>query len=237
MGILLLSSVQASLYTADLAETTPYTEGVATNQGYLTSLAETTNLAESVASGSVFSTTLLEVLAISESVAGVGPPTLTYPLERYSASFVSSNEAESSCATCAGIAYGTRTTFTLSVVQGEDVTIEGTVTLNNSPCSLSGAQIFFTAKKSWRDVDPLILKRTVNAGGTVGEVALLPQLGVTLGKFRIFLTPTDTDGLTSVEIDGATWDWDCWLVTVDGRRETLVQCQHLVLFPRVTVVP
>jgi hypothetical protein len=125
-------------------------------------------------------------------------------------------------------------TVDLVVTIGADETLEIAITKDGIAASVLGALVYFTVKRSWRDDDALILKRSANAGGNDDQILVItPQTGSNLGKIQIFLTPEDTEGL-DVDI---RYVCDCWLNIAGLHKPVVVPIRNFVLLPRVTVVP
>lgn len=61
----------------------------------------------------------------------------------------------------------------ISIVQGEDVPLTITVfAVDGTLYDLTGAKIYFTVKRRWKDSSPLITKSTLNAGGGDDQIHL-----------------------------------------------------------------
>lgn len=122
----------------------------------------------------------------------------------------------------------------LKITQGEHKTLRVTVKdANKQLQNLNGWQMFFTLKKRYDDVTPLILKRSTLAGGDDTQIVfVLPQSGTTKGLARIFLLPSDS---TTLEV--GDYVCDCWAVDPGGIRTTIVAEKQFTIGPRVTIIP
>jgi len=128
---------------------------------------------------------------------------------------------------------------TIVISQGADETYQITaVDLSAQPVDLTGAMGFFTVKKHWRDIAPLIMKRTLNAGGADGQFIILPQSGATKGKARFFISSIDTSLISADDVDEANnYVYDVWLILASGVHKVVRKIKRFEIFQSVTLFP
>ena len=118
----------------------------------------------------------------------------------------------------------------LSVVRGASKTFSMSVKSGKTLVDLTGAKIWFTVKNRIEDVNNLILKRTLNAGGVDGQILVtIPQTGASLGQVQIFIDPADTACLDP----DAQYVYDVWVQLLTGRRYQVSQGKFMIK-PAVT---
>lgn len=128
---------------------------------------------------------------------------------------------------------------TMTVVQGADATFTLSVfSADGTAYDLTGAKIYFTVKKRWKDVAVLIAKATSNAGGTDDQILMLAQTGLTKGKAQIFIVPEDTSSLSNTQVDDASnYVYDAWIVTTSGKHKPVRRIKSFEIMPSVTKIP
>jgi hypothetical protein len=123
----------------------------------------------------------------------------------------------------------------ITVVRGESKTfllaVRDSKTLQ--PVDLTGAKVWFTTKNRIEDINAIITKKNVTAGGVDGQILItVPQTGATMGQAQIFLDPADTAGLDS---DASYW-CDAWVQLATGKRSQVLSNRQFVVEPAVTTV-
>lgn len=101
---------------------------------------------------------------------------------------------------------------------------------------LTGAMVWFTVKNRVEDLGATTTKRNVAAGGVDNQALVaLPQTGIALSQFRVFLDPADT-----APVDPAAELWcDAWVQLPGGpplKRYQVTRNRQLVVDPAVTTV-
>jgi hypothetical protein len=107
-------------------------------------------------------------------------------------------------------------------------------TSNNAPRDITGAKVWFTIKNRVEDVAALVAKRNAAAGGVDNQIlVVVPQTGISLGQFKVFLDLADTSAL-----DPAAMYWcDAFVQLVGGPpldRQQVMRNRQLVIDPAVT---
>jgi len=101
---------------------------------------------------------------------------------------------------------------------------------------LTGAKAWFTVKNRVEDAAAVVTKRNVAAGGVDNQILItIPQSGIALGQFRVFLDPADTSLLDP----SATYWCDAWVQLPGGPpldRQQVMKNRELVVDPSVTTV-
>lgn len=121
----------------------------------------------------------------------------------------------------------------LVVFQGESTTFEIAVIGPEGAFDLTGSKIYFTVKRRWRDDVPVLLKRTLNAGGSDAEILVLPSPSV--GKAQIYIAPIDTTSLSNDDVDDSgSWVCDCWIVTSSNQQKIVLKMRPFVVMQTVT---
>lgn len=120
----------------------------------------------------------------------------------------------------------------LTVTRGESKTYLMTVRSKTTklPVDLTGAKVWFSVKNRLEDPDPLINKRTLNAGGLDTQALVLTQSGATLGQAQIFLTPPDT----AARDPQGSYVCDAWVELSSGKRYQVVKNRGFEVDPAVT---
>lgn len=128
------------------------------------------------------------------------------------------------CASCSQI---------LKITKGDNRTLKLTVVdAAGARQDLTGFKIYFTLKKRYEDVTPLISKRSAAAGGDASQIDIVvPQTGAIKGKANIYLLPADTACL-----ELGTYVCDVVIEDLAGVRTTVVAEREVVIGPRVTVL-
>lgn len=97
----------------------------------------------------------------------------------------------------------------LTITRGDDVTLDIFLTDKGQPVDLTGAQLWWTAKRRHIDLDSLaVIQKTLGAGITITQP--------TQGKAEVALVPNDTAALESI----ALW-WDLQGKDGAGKVRTL----------------
>jgi len=104
-----------------------------------------------------------------------------------------------------------------------------------APQDLTGALVWFTVKGRLEDVAAAITKANSAAGGVDNQVLIItPQTGISVGAFKVFLTPADTSPLSP-----RTY-WCDAFVQLPGsapiNRQQVMANRQLVVDPAVTTV-
>lgn len=109
----------------------------------------------------------------------------------------------------------------LSIVRGDTVLIDLTVTRDGAPVSLSGASLWWTAKRRTSDADAAaVIAKTTAAGITVTDA---PG-----GKARVTITAAETAALTDTLLY-----WDAQVRETSGTVSTVASGQ-VAIAPDVT---
>ena len=113
----------------------------------------------------------------------------------------------------------------LEATRGDDETYELTIlAADQQPVNLTGAQLWFTAKRSHHHSDAeAIIRKTIGAGITVVDAAA--------GRADVKVDAADTAGLPADQLQLV---WDCQLKDASGQVST-VDSGRLVIVPDVTV--
>jgi len=131
-----------------------------------------------------------------------------------------------SCTACDG-------SETLHVTRGESRTFLLTVTnlKTKVPVDVTGAKVWFTIKNRVEDVDAIVAKKNLIAGGVDGQILItVPQTGLTAGQVQVFIDPADTAGLDPEE----TYWCDAWVQLTNNRRYQVVSNRPFKVDPAVT---
>ena len=135
------------------------------------------------------------------------------------------------CASCGGVG------SPVCIMQGESKTflLVVRVLATKAPQNLDNVQIFFTVKERPDDVAPIILKRTVDAGGAVGEITIAtPQAtAANTGRATIYLTPEDTKLLKP----DVTYWFDVWVKLPTGEERPVQRRRQIIVDTRITIIP
>lgn len=103
-----------------------------------------------------------------------------------------------------------------------------------TPADITGSKVWFTVKNRIENVSAVIAKRNSFAGGVDNQILILvPQTGLSLGKFRVRLDPADTNGLDPCE---SYW-CDAWVQLPGGPpidRAQVMGNRELIIDPAVT---
>lgn len=131
-----------------------------------------------------------------------------------------------SCASCAPAS-------AIEVTRGESLTFLMTVVNRATKVAVdvTGAKVWFTVKNRLEDVNAIISKKNVIAGGVDGQILIVvPQTGVTTGQVEVFLDPADTAAL-----DPEAQYWcDAWVQLPNGKRSQVVKNSPFKIDPAVT---
>lgn len=97
---------------------------------------------------------------------------------------------------------------------------------------LTLAKIYFSVKRRTEDPTYVFQRLSVQAGGDAAQVEILNQLvPATLGRFRVYLVPNNTNGLDP----STTYRYDTWTVPANGRSYILRPPTPFIVEPTVTV--
>lgn len=120
--------------------------------------------------------------------------------------------------------HDTQTNQTISMVQGEDRTIEVVVRDSSKKLvNLTGAKTYLAVKNSCDDEDALIEKMNLAAGGDSTQSEILDQT-TKRGRVQFYLLPEDTE-----DLDARGYTWQVWVETVGGKRYAVVTDGQLLL--------
>lgn len=102
------------------------------------------------------------------------------------------------------------TDFALTVKRGDTIDLEVTVARGGSPVDLSGADLWFTAKRKLKDLDiAAVAQKTLGDGIAVTDAPA--------GELLVTLAPDDTDDLTKETVLYC----DVQMVEASGRVTTV----------------
>lgn len=114
----------------------------------------------------------------------------------------------------------------IEIIAGSSKTLEvSVVDKDGVVVDLTGATAYFTVKQSVEDVDALIAK----ASTTPAQITITDAPN---GKFRVFLSPSDT-----ASMDVGQYICDMWVVLTTGKRYPIISPSVFEVKPRVTVLP
>jgi len=131
-----------------------------------------------------------------------------------------------SCTACDG-------STTLHITRGESGTFLLTVTnqTTNVPIDITGAKVWFTVKNRVEDVNAIIAKKNLAAGGVDGQILItLPQTGLAIGQAQVFIDPADTAGLDPEQ----TYWCDAWVQITTNKRYQVIANTPFTIDPAVT---
>jgi hypothetical protein len=111
----------------------------------------------------------------------------------------------------------------ISMIRGDTASFSGTVMRAGAPVNLTGAKLWFTAKRSRSDLDEAaVIKKDTVLGGVV-------ILSPTSGTYRVTILPADTSSLTYtiqlfydvqlLEPDGTVTTIESGTLEVDASRD------------------
>lgn len=107
---------------------------------------------------------------------------------------------------------------------------------SNQVIDVTGAKVWFTVKNRVEDVAAVVAKRNTAAGGVDNQVLIIvPQTGIALGRFKVFLDPADTSLLDP----NASYWCDAFVQLPGGppvKRRQVMRNRRLVIDPAVTTV-
>lgn len=122
------------------------------------------------------------------------------------------------------------------VTQGSSATLNLLVTVaaDGEPQDLTGVQVYLTVKRHYADETALLLKRTLDAGGEVGEIEIVEPQETTgnTGRATISILPADT-----ADLSPGRYVCDVWVVLPNDEVRPVVALHPFVITPRVTIVP
>lgn len=137
-------------------------------------------------------------------------------------------------ATCCTNADGADNTIDPPIVVGSSRAFEGLVVDGEGqPYDLTAARGYMTARRRIEDPEPLIYKRTSNAGGATTEFLILDQVvdnAKNKGRYRFFLMPADTRNLNHKEVI----KYDVKFVLPTGEHKVVVRSSNMPLGPAIT---
>jgi len=115
----------------------------------------------------------------------------------------------------------------LTILRGSSKTLEVTIRdANKELVNLDGSKIFFTLKRSIDSSSWLARKTSDN----IAEAEILTQSGDTLGKARIYLSPSDTIDATPAR----DYEYDVWVELASGKRYPVIKPSQADLRRAVT---
>lgn len=126
-----------------------------------------------------------------------------------------------------------KTRITLSV--GEDAVLTFLVKDKASNLvDLTGAKVYFTAKVRFENLDRVVQKRSLNAGGSDLQ-AFVPDQVLKKGQYQVFLDSADTRGTKPTT--EAPYPYDSWVVDGANKSRPTIRRGELVLEAALTTLP
>lgn len=122
----------------------------------------------------------------------------------------------------------------LTITKGEDRTFVVMAVKDGLPFDATGVKVYMTVKRQWKDVAPVLVKRTANAGGSDTQILVWnPQTDDNKGRIEIYIEAADTESLDPDK----NYVMDVWMVTTTNKRQPIVSIRDFKILPRVSVVP
>jgi hypothetical protein len=103
------------------------------------------------------------------------------------------------------------------------------------PQNLDLVKIYFTVKERVDDIAPFILKRTVDAGGAVGEIVIATPQATAANTGRATITLTSDD--TKLFRPGVAYWFDVWVVLPTGEERPVIRRRQIAVDTRITIIP
>lgn len=97
------------------------------------------------------------------------------------------------------------------------------------PIDITGSKLYLTIRARIENVDYLISKRNLAAGGSDAEILIRAQTGTNIGKADVFFVPADT-----ANIQPGTYWMDAWVVLSTGEHYPVIQTRKFIIRASVT---